>query len=127
MPVAVSTGNVAQEVFIRAGQAFEDFHISDTVNGLGTHLLIAAPGLGHRLIIRQIQVQNEASQTSITAVLLRGGIARWRIHMPYEGDGFCLDSTPGNHWVLPPNTAFSIYCSAAGQVGVNISYSVQVV
>lgn len=118
-------GNIPTRTFTAGGYPDNDFKIVSIVNGVGVTQLIAAPGAHFRLIVRQIQVQNEASQTSITANILFGGNARWRIHMPYEGDGFLLDNSAGNHWVLPTNVALQIELSAAGNVGVCVSYSVE--
>ena len=118
------TGNQPLQVYVKGGTQLEDFYLVEQVSALGVTELIAAPGLGFQILIRQIQVQNEDTQTSNTAYLLNGANIRWRIHMPNEGDGFCMDSAPGNYWKVPDNTAFSIQLTSATAVGVSISYSI---
>lgn len=88
----------------------------------GDNQLVAAPGMGQRLVVTAFVIQNE----SVIALImrLRSGVTAngWRCLGQNQGDGLAMSFAPGHEWKLHPNDPLNLELSNADTCAVSISY-----
>lgn len=77
----------------------------------GDQTLVAAPGAGFRLVVKDLVVQNESS-TETTVILKSGSTAAWRAKLAANA-ALALSFDEGNEWRLGTNEALVLNLSGA--------------
>jgi hypothetical protein len=98
---------------------------SGTAASSGANALVAAPGAGKRLVIKEIIVQNESS-TATTVILKEGTTSCWRALLD-QYRSLSLSFAVGEEWRLTANTALNLDLSGANSHGYSIRYSIETV
>jgi len=88
----------------------------------GDNQLVAAPGVGFRLVVTAFVIQNESMIALI--MRLRSGVTAngWRCLGQNQGDGLAMSFAPGHEWKLYPNDPLNLELSNANICAVSISY-----
>ena len=93
-----------------------------TAASSGDNTLIAAPGAGVRLVIKELMVQNE-SATDTTAIIKFAATAKWRALLSGSNKGaIAFDFADGDEWRLGANEALVLNLSAANSHGYSVRY-----
>lgn len=88
----------------------------------GDNTLIAAPGSGFRLVIKDLVVQNESS-TDTTVILKDGSASCWRaLLLAVTADALPLSFAPGEEWRLSEDAALVLNLSGANSHGYSVRY-----
>ena len=111
-----SIGDIAQKIHFVVCS-----HASGTAADSGDNTLVAAPGAGLRLVIRQFVVENEDGDEP-TAILKQGATAVKRRLTTAKGDGLGVHYPIGGEWRLPENSALVLNLSAANTFGYSVEY-----
>lgn len=93
----------------------------------GDNQLVAAPGVGQRLVVTAFVIQNES--TTPTIMRLRSGTTAngWRCLGQNQGDGLAMSFAPGHEWRLHPNDPLNFELSDNRVCAVSISYYTEAV
>ena len=91
----------------------------------GDQTLVAAPGAGFRLVVKELLVQNE-SATETTAILKSGSNARWRAKLAANAS-LALSFADGEEWRLGANEALVLNLSGANSHGYSGRYCTEAV
>ena len=88
----------------------------------GDNQLVAAPGVGRRLVVTAFVIQNESATPVI--MRLRSGVTAngWRCLGQSQGDGLAMTFAPGSEWRLYPNDPLNFELSDNRVCAVSISY-----
>lgn len=89
----------------------------------GDNTLVAAPGAGNHLVIKELVVQNESS-TATTVILKSGSTAKWRGRLA-ENDALSLGFSAGEEWRLGSNEALVANLSGANSHGYSVRYYIE--
>jgi len=112
----------------------DDQYVSKTLttwNGTraiaGDNELVAAPGVGRRLVVTAFVIQNESATALI--MRLRSGVTAngWRCLGQNQGDGLAMTFGPGSEWKLHPNDPLNLELSNADTCAISISYYTEAV
>lgn len=90
----------------------------------GDNTLIAAPGVGNRIVVVSFLLQNETG-TSTTLILKDGATAFRRVLGQNQGDGVAVTYTPGREKRLSENTALVLNLSGANICGYSVDYFIE--
>jgi hypothetical protein len=96
-------------------------YVSGTINSSGDNTIIAAPGVGQRIFITAITIQNE-STTTTTVLFKSAATTVRRLRCVADGDGISLQYSPGFELRLGANEAFILNLSGANAVGYSVEY-----
>lgn len=93
----------------------------------GDNQLVAAPGVGYRLVVTAFVIQNESAIALI--MRLRSGVTAngWRCLGQSQGDGLAMTFGPGSEWRLHPNDPLNLELSNANTCALSISYYTEAV
>ena len=88
----------------------------------GDNQLVAAPGVGNRLVVTAFVIQNESATPTI--MRLRSGTTAngWRCLGQNQGDGLAMAFSPGSEWRLHPNDPLNLELSDSRTCAISISY-----
>lgn len=89
----------------------------------GNNTLIAAPGVGNRIVVWAFVIQNES--TTATTMILKDAVDRWRVLAQYQGQGLAIAFDTLKPWRLNENTALTLNLSAANSCGYSVQYSIE--
>jgi hypothetical protein len=95
--------------------------VTGTAASSGDNSLIAAPGVGVKIVVCGFVVQNE-SATATTLILRDGTTSKIRCHAKNQGDGLSQVFTPDARWKLTANTALNLNLSGANTCGYTVWY-----
>ena len=90
----------------------------------GDNDLIAAPGLGNRIVIVSFCIQNE-STTATTMILKDGATAFRRVLGQYQGDGVAVTYGPGREKRLAESAKLVLNLSGANSCGYSVDYFIE--
>lgn len=97
--------------------------VSGTTATSGDQTLIAAPGAGKRLVVKELLIQNEEA-TATTAILKNGSTAEWRALLEQYA-AISMGFSTGDEWRLAANSALVLNLSGAISHGYSIRYTVE--
>jgi hypothetical protein len=100
-------------------------HATNTIATSGDNTLVAAPGAGNRLVVKELIVQNE-STTTTTAIIKSGATNRWRVRSG-ENAGLALSFAQDEEWRLGDNEALIVNLSGANSHGYSVRYLTEAV
>ena len=104
-----------------AGKTVQQFtHLSGTKASSGNNEVVAAPGAGNRLVVKNIIVQNE-STTETTIKLKSASAEHWRAEL-VGGDSLALHFAQGDEWRLGENEALNLDLGGANSHGYSLRY-----
>ena len=94
---------------------------------MGDNQLVAAPGVGNRLVVTAFVIQNESAIALI--MRLRSAVTAngWRCLGQSQGDGLAMTFGPGSEWRLNENEALNLELSNANTCAISISYYTEAV
>lgn len=95
-----------------------------TLAASGDTSIVAAPGAGKRIYIKEFQVQSEAA-VELVILLKSGTTAFRRFILPSKGDGVSMSYDSINGKYLAENVAFVINLSAADTINYYLEYEVR--
>lgn len=100
--------------------------VTGTVATSGSNTIVAAPGVGQRIVLDEIFVQLEASTP--TVVLVQNSAATiWRLRLVADGDHALWSFPEGKEHRLFENGALVLNLSGANQVGYTARYRLETV
>ena len=92
-----------------------------TISTSGDNTVISAPGVGVKIVITALWVQNE-STSSTTIIVKNGATAIARFFAANRGDALIGLVPTGREWKLSTNTALVVNLSAANSCGYTVVY-----
>lgn len=95
--------------------------VTGTAASSGDNSLIAAPGVGIKIVVCGFVIQNESS-TATTLILRDGTTSKIRCYAKNQGDGLSQVFTPDARWKLTANTALNLNLSGANTCGYTVWY-----
>ncbi len=95
--------------------------VTGTAASSGDNSLIAAPGVGVKIVVCGFVIQNESS-TATTLILRDGTTSKIRCYAKNQGDGLSQVFTPDARWKLTANTALNLNLSGANTCGYTVWY-----
>ena len=97
--------------------------VSGTTATSGDQTLIAAPGAGKRIVVKELVVQN-ASADATTVLLKNGSTESWRAVLEQYA-AISLSFATGEEWRLTANSALVLNLSAANTHGYSVRYEIE--
>jgi len=97
-----------------------------TAASSGDNTLVAAPSAGNRLVVYDLQIQNESS-TATTCLIKSGSTTRRRFYAAAAGDGILLQFAPGREFRLAEAEALVLNLSGANSHGYTVRYATEAV
>lgn len=97
-----------------------------TAASSGDNTLVAAPAAGYRLVIYDLQIQNE-SATATTCLIKSGSTTKRRFYGGAAGDGLLLMFPPGHEMRLGAAEALVLNLSGANSHGYTVRYMTEAV
>lgn len=94
-----------------------------TKSSSGNNEVVATPGAGKRLVVKDLLVQNESS-TDTTVLLKSGSTTKWRAVLAGKAS-ISLSFDRGDEWRLGINEALNLDLSGANSHGYSIRYTTE--
>ena len=95
--------------------------VTGTASTRGDNVLVAAPGVGVRIVVSSFVMQNE-SATATTMIMRDGTTSKFRVLGQAQGDGLVMQFPAGREWKLTSNTALNLNLSGANSCGYSVQY-----
>ena len=100
--------------------------LTNTVAAAGDTTLIAAPGVGLRVVASEVSFQNEGA-SDVTVLVKNGATTIRRFFLKVGAPPTVIVLPTGKEWRLSANSAFVLNLSAAIAVGYNIGYNTEAI
>ena len=98
-------------------------HTVVTFAASGDNTVISAPGVGKRIVIKTLIVQDEVSNGTIV-IVKSGSVDQIRLHTE-KSERLVLPFAYGDEWRLAPNAALIINLDGANQHSASVRYCVE--
>lgn len=100
-------------------------YLSGTKASSGNNEVVAAPGAGYRLVVKELVIQNESS-TETTVILKSASTSIWRGKLAANAS-LALSFATGEEWRLGTNEALNLDLSGANSHGYSGRYYTEAV
>lgn len=96
--------------------------VTGTKATTGATTVIAAPGAGRQIVIKDFSIQSETSNAQVMQLGVTAGAYFWRIRAATDGEGEALNDL---FWSLGANQGLTLTISAAYTCGYSIAYYIE--